>query len=114
MKIGQNLESLVPKATRMVEWYNVAVERFAGMGLNIKNEETHRLVQELATLTGESLTAAVTKAVRERLDRLRRARGVSLADRLIAIGKDCATHLKEPFRSVDHGELLYDEHGLPR
>ncbi len=84
------------------------------MGLNIKNEKTHRLVQELATLTGESMTAAVTEAVRERLDRLRRARGVSLAERLIAIGKDCATHLKEPFRSADHGELLYDERGLPR
>ena len=57
------------------------------MGLNIKNEETHRLVQELATLTGESMTAAVTEAVRERLNRVRRARGTSLADRLITIGK---------------------------
>ena len=84
------------------------------MGLNIKSEETHRLVQELATLTGESMTAAVTEAVRQRLDRVRRARGVSLADRLVAIGKDCAAHLKEPFRSSDHGDLLYDERGLPR
>ncbi len=84
------------------------------MGLNIKNEETHRLVRELATLTGESMTAAVTQAVRERLDRVWRVRGVSLADRLIAIGKDCATHLKEPFRSADHSELLYDERGLPQ
>jgi antitoxin VapB len=84
------------------------------MGLNIKNEETHRLVEELARLTGESLTAAVTRAVRERLDRVRRERSVSLAERLVAIGKDCAAHLKEPFRSADHGELLYDERGLPR
>jgi antitoxin VapB len=84
------------------------------MGLNIKNEETHRLVEELTKLTGESMTAAVTEAVRERLERVQRARGMSLADRLVAIGKDCAAHLKEPFRSVDHGELLYDEHGLPR
>ena len=84
------------------------------MGLNIKNEETHRLAQELADLTGETMTAAVTEAVRERLDRVRGARGLSLADRLVAIGKDCAAHLKEPFRSADHGELLYDERGLPR
>jgi antitoxin VapB len=84
------------------------------MSLNIKNEETHRLAQELAALTGESLTAAVTEAVRERLDRLRRQRGTGLADRLLAIGKDCAGHLKEPFRSIDHGDLLYDERGLPR
>jgi antitoxin VapB len=84
------------------------------MGLNIKNEEAHRLAQELAALTGQSMTEAVTEAIRERLDRVRRERGVSLADRLLAIGKDCAAHLKEPFRSADHGDLLYDEKGLPR
>lgn len=81
------------------------------MGLNIKNDETYRLVEELAKFTGETLTAAVTQAVRERLDRLRRER---LADRLLRIGKDCAARLKEPFRSADHGDLLYDERGLPR
>jgi antitoxin VapB len=84
------------------------------MTLNIKNAETHRLAQELAALTGESMTAAVTEAVRERLERVRRDRGLSLADRLLAIGKECAAHLKEPFRSIDHGDLLYDERGLPR
>jgi antitoxin VapB len=89
------------------------VERF-NMGLNIKNPETHRLVEELAKLTGESMTTAVTVAVRERLGRVRREQGMSLADRLLAIGKDCAAHIKEPFRSRDHGDLLYDEHGLPR
>ena len=82
--------------------------------MNIKNEETHRLAQELARLTGESMTAAVTEALRERLERVRRERAAGLADRLLAIGKDCAARLKEPFRSVDHGELLYDERGLPR
>jgi antitoxin VapB len=84
------------------------------MGINIKNEETHRLVEELAKLTGESMTVAVTEAVREHLERIRHARGMNLTDRLVAIGQDCATHLKEPFGSIDHGELLYDEHGLPR
>jgi len=84
------------------------------MSLNIKNEETYRLAQELARFTGESMTAAVTEAVRERLERVRRERAAGLADRLLAIGKDCAARLKEPFRSVDHGELLYDECGLPR
>jgi antitoxin VapB len=84
------------------------------MGLNIKNDETHRLAEELSQLTGESLTAAVTVAVRERLERVRREAGKSLTDRLVAIGKDCAPRLKQPFRSIDHGELLYDELGLPR
>ena len=84
------------------------------MSMNIKNEEAHRLTEELAKLTGESLTGAVTEAVRERLDRVRRAQGLSLADQLLAIGKDCAAHLKEPFRSIDHGNMLYDESGLPK
>ncbi len=84
------------------------------MSLNIKSEETHRLARELAELTGESMTAAVMVAVRERLERVRRQRSVSLAERLLAIGKDCAAHLKEPYRSIDHGTLLYDERGLPR
>lgn len=84
------------------------------MSLNIKNDETHALVQELAKATGESMTAAVTEAVRERLDRVLGARRAPLPDRLLRIGKDCAAHLKEPFRSIDHGDLLYDEKGLPR
>ena len=84
------------------------------MGLKIKNDETHRLAEELARLTGESMTTAVTVAVRERLERVQRERGNSLADRLMAIGKDCAPRLKEPFQSADHAELLYDEHGMPR
>lgn len=84
------------------------------MSLNIKNEETHRLVRELAALTGESMTAAITEAVRERLDRVRGVQKGSLADHLVAIGEDCARRMKEPYKSVDHGDLLYDELGLPR
>jgi antitoxin VapB len=84
------------------------------MALNIKNEETQKLAKELAKLTGESMTSAVTEAVRERLDRVRTARGVGLAERLLKIGKECAAHLQEPYRSIDHGELLYDEKGMPR
>ena len=84
------------------------------MGMNIKNDETHRLVRELAKLTGENQTTAITEAVRERLDRIRRKGSGSLATRMVAIGKDCAKHLKEPSRSIDHGDLLYDEKGLPK
>jgi antitoxin VapB len=84
------------------------------MSLHINNEETHRLVRELASLTGQSITEAVTDAIRERLERLRGKRSPDLAERLIAIGKNCAKHLKEPYRSTNHGDLLYDERGLPR
>ncbi len=83
------------------------------MSLNIKNDETHQLVRELAELTGETQTMAVTVAVRERLERVRHLHEAWLADRLLAIGRDTAPRLREPFRSADHGDLLYDERGLP-
>jgi antitoxin VapB len=80
------------------------------MSLNIKNEETHRLAQELAAITGESLTAAVTEAVRERLERVK-SRG--MAERIMKIAKESAALLKgKPL--PDHAELLYDEKGLPK
>lgn len=84
------------------------------MAMNIKNDETQRLAKALAKRTGESITAAITEAVRERLDRVRSEQGDDLAERLVRIGKDCAARLREPFKSADHGELLYDEKGLPR
>lgn len=84
------------------------------MSLNIKNKEACRLARELADITGESMTQAVTESVRERLERTRGKRRSGMAERLLAIGADCAAHMKEPFRSADHGDLLYDEKGLPR
>jgi antitoxin VapB len=84
------------------------------MSLNIRNKEAHALASELAELTGENMSEAVTRAVRERLDRVRHAHDTGLAGRLLRIGKDCAAHLKEPFRSKAHGDLLYDDKGLPR
>jgi antitoxin VapB len=60
------------------------------------------------------MTEAVTAALRDRLDRVRSGERAGLAERLIEIGRDCAAHLDEPYRSIDHGELLYDERGLPR
>jgi antitoxin VapB len=84
------------------------------MSLNIKNEETHRMAKELARLTGESMTVAVSEAVRERLDRVRERSKKGMAERLLEIGRDCAAHLKEPYKSLDIDEMLYDEKGLPK
>ena len=84
------------------------------MSMNIKNKETYRLTKQLSKLTGESLTTAVTEAVRERLDRVRREQGINLAERLLLIGRDCAAHLKEPYRTIDHDKMLYDDRGLPK
>jgi antitoxin VapB len=41
------------------------------MALSIKTEEANRLARELSRLTGETLTDAITGAMRERLERLR-------------------------------------------
>jgi len=71
-------------------------------------------VRELARATGESMTAAVDKAVAERLERVRRDQKGNLAERLLKIGRECAAHLKEPYLCLDHGEMLYDEKGLPK
>ena len=84
------------------------------MSMNIKNKEAYRLTRQLSELTGESLTTAITEAVRERLDRVRRERGVDLAERLLLIGRDCAAHLRRPFRTIDHADMLYDDRGLPK
>src|SRR5262249_21897050 len=85
-----------------------SIER-SKMGLNIKNREAHQMAEELSKLTGESMTTAVTIALCERLARVRQEQGLSLVDRLLAIGRDCAARLKEPFRSADHGDLLHNE-----
>ena len=79
------------------------------MPLNIKDLEAHKLAQE----TGETMTRAVTNALREQLKRVRaQRRATTLAKDLLAIGHRCARTLKR--RPVDHAALLYDEHGVPR
>jgi antitoxin VapB len=84
------------------------------MGMNIKNEEAHKLAQELAAITGESITATVTNSLRERIERLRANPAGNLSERIIQIGADCAKRLKVPSRKLDHGKLLYGEDGLPK
>lgn len=83
--------------------------------MNIKNENTQRLAHELAALTGESMTVAVTVAIRERLDRLQASGDDARqrAERILAIGREIAPRLSGPFATADHGDLLYDERGLP-
>ncbi len=83
------------------------------MTLNIKDPEAHKLARALARETGETMTTAVTEALRERLKQVRRRNNPeATAAELLAIGRRCASALKGP--PVDHGKLLYDERGLPR
>ena len=85
------------------------------MSLNIKNEETCRLAGELAHLTGETMTGAITVALRERLERENGERSAEArVQRLLAIGRRCAGMMGDGPSAVEHGDFLYDERGLPR
>ncbi len=85
------------------------------MSLNIKNAETCRLAAELAELTGETKTGAITVALRECLEREKRARDKEALIRdLRAIAESCAENLGPGPSAVEHGDFLYDEHGLPK
>ena len=84
------------------------------MALNIRNPEAERLAAELAKQTGESKTEAITKALRDRLMRVRRERTKRrLADELEEIAEHCASLPVLDSRRAE--EILgYDEAGLPR
>jgi antitoxin VapB len=83
------------------------------MALSIKDPETDRLARAVARETGETITQAVTKALAERLDRLRRRPRRRLADELDEIALRCAALPELDPRSAD--EIIgYDETGVPR
>ena len=85
------------------------------MGLNIKNEETCRLAGELARLTGETKTGAIAQALRERLERESRLRGTEARlGEMRASAERCAALVGPGVSSAEHGDLLYDEQGLPQ
>ncbi len=87
------------------------------MSLNIKSEEAEELARSLSRETGESLTRAITVALRERLERVRSAGDQETSrriSRLRAIAEDAGQRWAPEYRGADHADLLYDENGLPR
>ena len=84
------------------------------MPISIKNPETEKLAREVSKETGESLTTAITTALRDRLQRLRGRRQA----------KNLREDVDEILRRVDALPILderssdeiigYDEDGLPR
>ncbi len=84
------------------------------MPLNIRNKQADELAGALAKLTGESKTQAVIQALRERMERVRRARSKRrLADELDGIAMHCAALPILDERDAD--EIIgYDDHGIPR
>ena len=82
------------------------------MGISIKNEETERLARVLARETGESLTAAIRRALEDRLARLERRRSPAQRRALgAAICREVQALPELDARSAD--EILgYGENGL--
>jgi antitoxin VapB len=82
--------------------------------LKIESDEASALAGELAELTGESLDAAVTAAIRERLERERDARDRRpRLERVRVLAAEIRQHIEHPLPSSDHS-WLYDQDGLPR
>jgi antitoxin VapB len=84
------------------------------MALSIKNAEAERLARELARTTGESLTEAVTRALRDRLVREtgRSANTERWLNGIREIQREVAELPVLDAREPD--EIIgYDEHGLP-
>jgi len=86
------------------------------MALRIEAPETIRKIEDLARRTGESDETAVHVAVQERLARLRTPEEeAARRAEVYALVHEIAGYFKEaPELMTDHGELLYDEDGLPK
>jgi len=90
------------------------------MALSLKNEETERIVRELASRRGISLVAAVTEATRETLERdkaqddsMNKKKG--LAAWLMEISRETAPLMNDGRTTKDLFDELYDdETGLPK
>jgi antitoxin VapB len=90
------------------------------MALSIKNEETDRVVRELAARRGISLVDAVTVAARETLerDKAQSEHGngkQGLAARLMEIARETAPLMNDGRTTKELFDELYDdETGLPK
>jgi hypothetical protein len=91
------------------------VERWISMALNIKNEETTRMVRELAALQRVSLVVAVTQAVQEKLEREKASMRASRLERIMKIVERTAPLMNDGRSSIELMDELYDdETGLPK
>ncbi len=82
------------------------------MALSIKTDEADPLARELAAATHESITEAVTVALRERLARVRSLPkpDIMAAARLLAVDYEAGS---TPDPRSDDQVIGYDEHGVP-
>jgi antitoxin VapB len=79
--------------------------------LNIKSDEAYEIATDIARRTGQNLTLVVTAALRasERALTLDERRA-----RIAALATKSGKQWKEGLKSAEHGDLLYDDLGLPK
>ena len=104
-EVTPQIEQLVQRVTSLFEQYvklqqSLNVETVASA---IRTDEPSKLADTIAA----NLQLEVPDK-QELLDIF------DLPERLLKIGRECAPLWKEPYRSADHGELLYDDKGLPK
>jgi antitoxin VapB len=87
------------------EWYLMA--------FNIKNEETIQIAREIAERTGESIAAVFDGAVRDRRKRMEDEREAKV-QRILRLTSEMRARMSPETLALDHGELLYDEKGMPK
>ena len=87
-----------------------------GMQLNIKSDEAYDLAARLAALTGQSLTTAVTEALRQQVEIQERSRDKeALFQEILGLAAEIRAELVKDGQPLDlNTDLLYDnETGLP-
>ena len=84
------------------------------MALSIQNSKTEKLAREVAAQSGETITQAITRALEERLERMRGRRTASdIAAEILKISRRCSQLPDRDARMPD--EILeYDGIGVPR
>jgi antitoxin VapB len=84
------------------------------MGLNIKNDEVHRLARDVAALTGATMTHAIQTALEEKLQRLTLAGAADRRPRAQRVRAVLASLPAAPVTATSRHDDLYDEAGLPK
>ncbi len=81
-----------------------------GEVLHIENGEAARYAAELASLRHVSVDEAVTRLLRETVERERKVK--AKVERIMALAADLRAHLHTPL-TMDATDELYGEDGLP-
>jgi antitoxin VapB len=83
------------------------------MALSIKNPEVDRLARELAEATGENITEAISRALKERLERETGKRHTNRMHDEIKRIQERIARLPRLDKRSDEELVGYDEQGLP-